>query len=248
MALCDLAFRHNLTQFVDFPTHSQGNILDLVLSGSVDLVHNLSRVSSQLLCSDHFILSFEVPVARAKNTSKVCMPLSYNFKRTDFDGLSSFLLDIDYRPLFLSSDVEFVWLFLKDVILRSISLFTPQVKVRSRLFPVWFHSGVRHQLNRIHSLRKQCKRNPSSHNSHHLSLAEHQLQCDILDARANYEGRLVTEFSFSNDSRVYHYIKSFSGQNKLLDVMYWVLTQRLLLLGKLTFLMSSFTLSSTQQY
>ena len=52
-------------------------------------------------------------------------------------------------------------------------------------------------------------------------IAEHQLQCDILDARANYEGRLVTEFSFSNDSRVYHYIKSLSGQNKLPDVMYW---------------------------
>ena len=80
---------------------------------------------------------------------------------------------------------------------------------------------IQHQLNRIHSLRKQYKRNPFSHNSHHLSLAEHQLQCDILDARANYEGRLVTEFSFSNDSRVYHYIKSLSGQNKLLDVMYW---------------------------
>ena len=107
MTLCDLAFRHNLTQFVDFPIHSQGNILDLVLSDSVDLVHNLSRVSSQLLCSDHFILSFEVPVARTKNTSNVCMPLSYNFKRTDFDGLSSFLLDVDYGPLFLSSDVEF---------------------------------------------------------------------------------------------------------------------------------------------
>ena len=86
---------------------------------------------------------------------------------------------------------------------------------------MWYHSGVRHQLKRIHSLRKQCKCNPSSHNSHHLSLAEHQLQCDILDARANYEGRLVTEFSFSNDSRVYHYIKSLSGQNKLPDVMFW---------------------------
>ena len=72
---------------------------ELYYIGSVDLVHNLSRVSSQLLCSDHFILSFEVPVARTKNTSKVCMPLSYNFKRTDFDGLSSFLLDVDYEPV-----------------------------------------------------------------------------------------------------------------------------------------------------
>ena len=149
---------------------------------------------------------------------------------------------------FLSSDVEFVWLFLKDVILCSISLFMPQVKVSSRLFPVWFHSGVRHQLNRIHSLRKQCKRNPSSHNSHHLSLAEHQLQCDILDARANYEGGLVTEFSFSNNSRVYHNIKSLSGQNKLPDVMYWGSDSASTAAGKanlFNFLMSSFTLSST---
>ena len=45
-ALCDLVFRYNLTQFVDFPIHSMGNILDLVLSSSDEMVRNLSRVSS----------------------------------------------------------------------------------------------------------------------------------------------------------------------------------------------------------
>ena len=31
-AFCELAFRHNLLQLVDFPTHSMGNTLDLVLT------------------------------------------------------------------------------------------------------------------------------------------------------------------------------------------------------------------------
>ena len=108
-ALCDLVFRYNLTQFVDFPTHFMGNTLDLVLSGSDEMVRNLSRVSSQLLSSDHFILSFEVLTANTPQIKRACNQLFFDFNKTDFDGLSSFLLDTDFGPLLLSSDVEYVW-------------------------------------------------------------------------------------------------------------------------------------------
>ena len=50
---------------------------------------------------------------------------------------------------------------------------------------------------KIHSLRKLCKRSPTTNNRVHLSATEYQLQCDIRKAKANY---LVSNFAFSNDS------------------------------------------------
>ena len=81
------------------------------------------------------------------------------------------MLDMDYGPLFQSSDVEFVWSFLKEVIIHSTSLFTPQVRGRFHPYIMWFYSYIRHELNKTHSARKKCTRNPCTHNLFHLSSA-----------------------------------------------------------------------------
>ena len=175
-ALCDLVFRHNLIQLIDFPTHSKGSTLYLVLTGSDDLILNLHKVSSLFLSSDHSLVSFDVSTMFTQHTSRTCNQSVFDFKRTDFDSLSSFLQDVDFAPLFLSSNVEFAWSFLKETILYAISLFTPQNRVKSHSQPVWFHHDVRHQLNKIHSLRKLCKRSPTTNNRGHLSATEYQLQ------------------------------------------------------------------------
>ena len=102
--------------------------MDLVLSSSDSLVENISHFSSQFLRSDHYFLSFSVPIVR-KLYVKSLLPFSFNFKQTNFVELSSFLLDFDFDPLFSSSDIEFVWFFLKSILLHSISLFTPRQAV-----------------------------------------------------------------------------------------------------------------------
>ena len=222
-ALCDLVFRHNLIQLVDFPTHSKGSTLDLVLTGSDDLILNLHKVSSFSLSSDHSLVSFDVSTMFTQHTNRTCNQSVFYFKRTDFDSLSSFLQDVDFAPLFLSSNVEFAWSFLKETILYAIciSLFTPQNRVKSHSQPVWFHHDIRHQLNKIHSLGKLCKRSPMTNNRGHLSATEYQFQCDIRKAKANYEDHLVSNFAFSNDSKIYQYIRNLSGKDKLPKVMFW---------------------------
>ena len=99
IALCELAFCHNLLQLVDFPTHIMGNILDLVLTSSDNLVHNLSKVSSEILCSDHCIFSFNLSTICSLNTSQACNFSTFDYKKTDFDKLFPFLFDVDFSPL-----------------------------------------------------------------------------------------------------------------------------------------------------
>ena len=60
-AFCDFIFDNNLTQFVDRPTHSRGNVLDLVLSTDLEIIDNLLMFQPcDFLRSDHFMISFEL--------------------------------------------------------------------------------------------------------------------------------------------------------------------------------------------
>ena len=56
-SFCDFIFDCNLNQLVDCPTHIKGNILDIVLSNT-NFIQNVSVEPSQLVTSDHFIVSF----------------------------------------------------------------------------------------------------------------------------------------------------------------------------------------------
>ena len=119
-----------------------------------------------------------------------------------------------------SHDIEFVWSFLKDTLLSEVSIFSPMVRVKSSSFPKWFTSSIRHQLNKVHSLRKKYKRHSSPSNLFRLTSAECFLQLSMLDARSNYEALLVKEFATSKNPAIYHYLKSFSKSSKMPSVMY----------------------------
>ena len=142
----------------------------------------------------------------------------YAYKKTDFEGLNSFLLDYDFSPLYLSTDIEFAWIFLKRVLLISISLFTPLIKIKSASLPRWFTPSICHQLHKIHSLRKHYRHQPSSFNLYRLTSAECLLQLSVCDARVDFEGQMIHN---QKDSSIFRYIRSRSGKPKLPSVMSW---------------------------
>ena len=216
--LRDFVVAGGLEQCVTFPTHSCGNTLDLFLCLTPGLVHSMSSLSSPLLSSDHVPISFDLscPVLHPRKNS---FSWVYAYKKTDFEGLNSFLLDYDFSPLYLSTDIEFAWKFLKGVLLTSISLFTPLIKIKSASLPRWFTPSIRHQLHKIHSLRKRYRRQPSSFNLYHLTSAECLLQLSICDARVDFEGQMIHNFLSQKNSSILRYIRSRSGKPKLPSVM-----------------------------
>ena len=90
---------------------------------------------------------------------------------------------------------------------------------------------------KIHSLRKLCKRSPTTNNRGHLSATEYQLQCDIRKAKANY---LVSNFAFSNDSNTSGVFLARTNFPKLCFGTHFL---RLLLLRKPISLINVFILS-----
>uniref|UniRef100_A0A1X7TMN6 Reverse transcriptase domain-containing protein n=1 Tax=Amphimedon queenslandica TaxID=400682 RepID=A0A1X7TMN6_AMPQE len=128
----------------------------------------------------------------------------------DYVGLNDYLLSLDWEQYFTSNNIEYLWANLKSVILESSSQFIP-VFNPSR-YPRWFSGPIKHKLHLVRSLRKKAKRvSIPSHREHMLHKAETDLQKDILEAKSRFESDLVDKFAFSNDSRIYKFIRSLVG-------------------------------------
>ena len=213
-ALCNLAFKHNLTQLVDFPTHSGGSTLDLIFSSPGVPTRDLNKCTQSPLHSDHSLLSFIVsePTHLTRHCSSpnyISSTTSYQYKKADFEEISSFIMDYNLDHFYSSTDIEFLWNYLKDLILYAISLHTPTARTKLRHQPQWFTSSVRHKLHKIHSLRRYCKQHPSSHKISCLVKAESQLQDEIRLARTDFETALVSKFAMSKNPSIFKYIRSF---------------------------------------
>ena len=60
--ICDLIFQHNHSQLIEYPTHRQGNILDLIITNYDENIANLQihAEANPLLISDHFPITFHL--------------------------------------------------------------------------------------------------------------------------------------------------------------------------------------------
>ena len=94
----------------------KGNILDIVLTTSNVILNRLSVQSSPDICfSDHFIIRFIPQCTCGVSSFKKSEPiLSYvfDYSKADFNGICSYLMDIDFGLYIQCDDIEFI-LFLK---------------------------------------------------------------------------------------------------------------------------------------
>ena len=138
-SFCDFVFQNNLSQLVHSLTHLKGNILDLVLTNSDELINNVEVIlPHQSLSSDHYIISFQLslfkPVLSREKPRYV-----FDFPKANLSGLCDFLLDMDFpHALHQSTSNSYVWSAIKQAIYTGIDLFIPKVRIRSYQYPIWF--------------------------------------------------------------------------------------------------------------
>jgi len=108
----EFIFNSNLTQLVDTPTHTCGNILDLVLTNCPEQIFNLLVYPLQYQCvsSDHYLITFSV--AFRYHTPSPSIREVINFKRGDYAGLSEYLLSCDFSTFYNLSDIDEMWYIL----------------------------------------------------------------------------------------------------------------------------------------
>ena len=123
-----------------------------------------------------------------------------DYSNADYNGLCDYLLDIDYSVCLQSGSIEFVWSYLKSVILTGMNMFIPKRQVKHKRYPQWYNSEIRHTINCLRTARKK-------HQSSSLKVQalESRLSSLIITAKSDFEHSL----SMQPASKIYKYIRSF---------------------------------------
>ena len=141
---CNFVFHSNLCQLIDQPTHSNGNILDLILCDNPILISNLSissKCCTHSLKSDHLFIFFKVCMKSPK--SKASSPkFIYNYKKANYYELQLYLDSTDFSNCFDSGDLKVTWNSIKDIIYTAIDLFIPKTKLKCHPSPKWYNSSI----------------------------------------------------------------------------------------------------------
>ena len=89
--LCDVVFKHNLSQVVHCPTHIKGNTLDVVITDVDDSIHNLhTKLYPEK--SDHYLILFDVSLRYLSDTvPSAGSQMVFDFPKADWTTLCSYL-------------------------------------------------------------------------------------------------------------------------------------------------------------
>ena len=218
---CDLVFELNFVQVVLQPTHSHGNILDLVLTNNEELISSLTVQSQPPLPvdTDHFLIFFNIQLSKSSNNLNEPY-YAFDFPNADIDSILHHLSNSELMSCFLYTDVEDVWNIIKSSILSNMHKFIPKYRLKSHSSPKWFTSEIRHLLNCLKSLRKRYKLHPTQNNLDRLKSAESNLQHKISIAKVDYEQALVDNFS-NDQPKLYQYINSITRSRTIPLVMHY---------------------------
>ena len=219
-SFCNFVFECDLNQHVLEPTHVKGNILDLILTSSNVSVSNLTiHPLSVINFSDHFAISFDYSCHTSSSVESI-PGYVFDFCKADYNGISSFLLDIDFGAVFESTNIEFIWFFIKSVIYQAMSLYIPKMLLKRRQDPVWFNSEKRHHLKRLRTMKRRFRFHATPPLKSKIHQLDDFLQQKLILAKSNYETRLIETYQSSNSSKIFSYIRSLSTQNMLPSTLY----------------------------
>ena len=116
-----------LEQLINVPTHTRGNILDLLLTDMPVLISDLAVSDKNLPCkSDHFSVSFNID-SKFKRI-KVPKREVYNYKRANWNALNSSLNSTDW-DIELQGDVQEAWCSFKRILVTLMDQHIPKIKI-----------------------------------------------------------------------------------------------------------------------
>ena len=124
VSFLDCIETNNLTQHAKDPTRGS-NVLDLVITGDPDIVHEVEVLDS-LADSDHRMVTWMVDITR--NTAMQRETLDFN--RGDYEAIRQKLAAINWEE-YLVGDTEHRWQLFKDVLVQLQRSYIP-VKTRRK--------------------------------------------------------------------------------------------------------------------
>jgi len=136
--LLKAAQEENFSQLVSFPTHTKGNVLDLVLTNCPERIVSVEDIG-RLGRSDHVIMEIVGMVGASKSQED---KRTLNWKKADWDTMREELRLTNWRKEIASRSVHESWDLLTGKLTGMVERNVPLCKQRSRQRPVWLTDEI----------------------------------------------------------------------------------------------------------
>ena len=169
-----------------------------------------------ILKSDHSVLSLDIIGStrhRHHNQSLTfdSSPLSYSKmnRHSTVEYLDTVFNSYQFWHNVYDTSPQIFWGNTKQVILESCRKFIPKANISLDPLPRWFNSDIRHQLNKLKTVKPCIRAKPTPYLATKLSHIEHLLASKIETAKEDYIANLTSIFR-KQPKKLYSYINSLS--------------------------------------
>ena len=170
-----------LHQLVDFPTHRQGNCLDLIFTDTPDNINNIQDLGP-LGDSDHTVIQLEFT---GNQGAKDCLKTIPDWSKLDLNGIKT-RLNINWSDRFNGKNGDEMWDCFKSILDNAISECLPMKTLKTRPEQRWMTSKIKSLLR----MKRLAYRN-KDHNQYKALVK--QVKYAVRRAKKNYEKKLSNE-------------------------------------------------------
>ena len=166
--------------------------MDIIATNVPQRIVNLEvNTSQRRLHSDHFFITF-VFLSKRNNQLHQKNNCDYvlNYSKVDKEGLLGFMEDVYYQL----EDVSvlqpcYSWNLTKDIITNACLQFVPKLRIPTVTSPRWFTSEIRHNLNKVKSLRKRIGSSSTPYLINKLVEMENNLTSQMMGGQEHIHNR-----------------------------------------------------------
>ena len=179
----EAAIEENLEQLVAFPTHTKGNILDLILTNCPEKIVSISD-GGRIGKSDHCVLNIEVEVNIIKNRNNAT---KHNWTKADVTGLQAFLSETNWNSILQHKSALDAWDSFKAILDQAMAKFVPRSTARVANTPRWLTRDIVKLVRKKKRAWKLAKTHGTLENLNKYKSLEKELIVKLKNAKQNME-------------------------------------------------------------
>ena len=150
---CFLNFlsKHSFVQLVNEPTHSSGNILDLIIAPKDNEITLVSILEPFTLSCDHNMINVVFTIPKWQKTSFFAKK---NFYKANYCAINDFLRTVNWEEVLNEDSIESNYSVFIDILQQTIQCYTPDTAVRKKSFVPKHLKALRIQKKKLYRLSK----------------------------------------------------------------------------------------------
>ena len=192
---------NGLYQLVNFPTHTAGNILDVVITDDHNLVHNV-RAGGNIGNSDHTSLIIDLFLDHTPQGGDI---RTRDWQNGDTDGLYHYLDSTDWDMQLGNCTGTEVWSKLDNIVKYGLDTYVPFTLRKRTSRPHWLNKNCKRAINAKQRLFKNYLKNKTHANFEMYKKAEKHCNNTVRNAKKRFERKLASN---NNKKGFSSYVKS----------------------------------------